>query len=190
MVNKAWEGITYLLELLIWSPRLVGEELLLSPQYSVPTLLIASVIGLLFFKVTRRFSLVGAWILTGAVVCVLTFVVRIDVVLFSGTTNIPAPNLFAMRSPSNMIYLYFLISGAVAGFVVAPRARHFRSTTVAGMLGIALGTLYHLKLASGWWTRPWHTKVVLLGLEFFGPALFGLVAVLVARTLMGRDAAV
>ncbi len=95
---------------------------------------------------------------------------------------------FASRGFNTNTYLLFFLSGLAAGILgwrVAQQQPAYRQPWDAdsiSVLAIALGVLYHLKVATGWWTREAIVQQILFAGEFLAPAAFVLAALTFLRT--------
>lgn len=151
----------------------ITEELLQGALYSWPTIIVSVIAGMVVVRVLLiRTPATVAWVVTGALVAGLTAVVRVGVVYGGYVSFLQGVDAFAIRHLHDYTYLLFLLSGGVAGGLLARPEPTGGLQRVLCILGIALGVLYHLKVASGWMSmRPVVRPFLFVG-EFISPALF------------------
>ena len=148
------------------------EELFQSAKYSMLTLAVSLVIGMLSLVITRRFGKYISLIITGALVAVFTAAFRAAVVYGGFVTFIAGVDCFALRDLQLYTYVLFAFSGAFAGLILTLFKKGNLWTHLIGILGITCGVLYHLKVAQGWWSaRPLVAIPLFVG-EFLAPSFF------------------
>lgn len=160
----------------------VSEELLQALLYSWPTIIAAVVAGTVVLRFAlRRTTATAAWVMTGALVAGLTAVVRLGIAYGGYVSFLQGVHAFAIRDLHDHTYLLFLLSGGLAGGLLAQQEPAGSLRRVLGILGIALGVLYHLKVAEGWMSMRPIVRPLLFAGEFIAPALFAY-----AMGLLGR----
>jgi len=162
---------------------LFSEELVQGAGYSLPTILISYAIGLpLYLLLSRKFNRWATWCIVGLVTALVASVFRLGVVYKGYVSLLTGVDCFAMRNLTNATYVLFGLSGCVAGLLIASLYRlQIRHT---GIVGIIIGVLYHLKVASGWWTARLPARQILFLGEFLAPALFVLICYVVTRPIV------
>jgi hypothetical protein len=149
----------------------VTEELIQSAKYSLLTVVFSYGIGILTFWISNlRFNRWVTWCLVGSITAFVASVFRVGIVYKGYVSFLAGVNCFATLHLTNVTYLLFALSGCAAGCVIALlqklKIKH------SGIIAIALGVLYHFKVASGWCTTQIPARLVLFAGEFLAPALF------------------
>ena len=165
----------------------ITEELLGSAKYSIPTILVCFLMGLIVFRLTRHnLGALSAWMLVGGLVAALTAIVRVGIVFGGYVSFLAGVDCFAMQGLTNVTYILFALSGMVAGAVTSrfDKGKSGSSAVCAvGIISIILGVLYHLKISQGWWSGQVGVSEALLLGEFLAPAIIALVLLSIARRL-------
>lgn len=161
---------------------LFTEELVDNAAYSLPTLAVSYCVGLLAYSAIHlHANRVVTWCLVGAVTALVASVVRVGLPYGGYVSMLAGVDCFDMLNLTNATYVLFALSGCVVGAFVAlkgdPGIKH------AGILGIGLGVLYQLKIATDWWTSEFPTSFLLFLGEFLAPVLFVYLCSLWARSL-------
>jgi ankyrin repeat protein len=149
------------------------DELTSSWRYSIPTLALTVLFGVLAFLILRRFvrNRYCVWALTGAWIAFLVATIRIGLVF--GIQVLGGSNLVT-------ICMIFIPSGAIAGLAVT-RFQREGFAMFGAVIGIAIGVLYHLQLAQGWMSAQPIEGTILFLMEFLGPTLFGVLTTIWLR---------
>lgn len=160
----------------------ITEELIQSALYSWPTIIVSVVVGGVALRVLlTRTPATVAWVVAGALVAGVTAVLRVGVVYGGYVSFLQGVDAFAIRHFHDYSYLLFLLSGGVAGVLLARHEGIGRIQRLLCVLGISLGVLYHLKVASGWMSMRPTVRPFLFAGEFIAPAVFAY-----ALGLLGR----
>lgn len=168
---------------------LLTEELVASAVFSLPTLAVATVIGLVTRRLTRSAGRKVSWILTGSTMATSAAVLRLALVHGGPAVYVSGVDCFAMRDMTPLSYGLFALSGAAAGYAIGLREPQGHLSPVAGLAGIAVGVLYHLKVASGWWSAEVFKALPLGFGEFLAPAAFAVGCMVLVRPFT-REAAI
>ena len=148
------------------------EELIQSAKYSFSTLAFSLTVGLLSLVLTRRSGKHLSLIATGAIVGACTAIFRVTIVYGGFVTSLADVDCFASLNLGIHTYFLFALSGAFAGFILTLSKKQSRWIHVTGIMGIASGVLYHLKIAQGWWSAQLLVAVPLFVGEFLAPTFF------------------
>lgn len=150
---------------------LISEEFVQNTQYIVPTIFISYVAGILIYLLfSMKFNQTIAWSVAGFVTAYAASVLRVGIVERKYIAFLANIDCFATQGLTDTTYLLFGLSGCAAGLLMSTFLRTW--IKVISLLGITIGVLYHLTIASEWITSAFPSKQ-LLGLgEFLAPLFF------------------
>ena len=155
---------------------LITEELLLPPLYAWEALVPSVILGIAVLRfLLPRTSVTVSWVTSGAVVAGMTSLVRVAVVFGRYVSFVQGADAFAIKDFHGYTYLLFVLSGGVAGALLARREPARSATRALALVGLSLGVLYHLKISQSWMFMYPTARSILFTGEFLSPAIFAYV---------------
>ena len=150
---------------------LISEEIVQNTQYIIPTILISYVAGLLIYLLfSMKFNQTIAWSVSGFVTAYVASVLRMGIVELKYVAFHADIDCFASQGLTDTTYILLGLSGCAAGLFMSSFMRTW--IKAISLLGIIIGVLYHLQIASDWITTAFPSRQ-LLGLgEFLAPMFF------------------
>jgi hypothetical protein len=166
------------------------EEFGDSPFYAVTTVVVSVAVSTaVAAALPWRRRKVASWCLLGSVQASLTAILRPGLVYGGPVLYLHGVDCFDRQGLDGVSYALFAVSGAVAGRFIARRAVSHHLRTLP-LLGVALGVLYHFKLAEGFWSAwPSVKGTMLFVAEFFAPSVYGVLMATWAVKIVERRSA-